>query len=153
MLDNPVLFPPMSALSFPINKSTLFGTFLRQAPDPDVNLSIKPSGGWGGGMQERRARHSLSLAASPRLGRCPYFPEDNSKEPSNCGSYARRHFNATTYTTTPHPPPRLPSSSVHQFHTDTVDACTGHTSRPKLTEPFFPLLLYSHCNFKARWIY
>lgn len=83
-------------------------------------------------MHMRRARHSFPVAASPRLRCCPYFPEDNSKEPSNCSSYPRRHFHATTYRRSPARPAALFISFTQ-------------TERTRQILPILSLIFFFYC--------
>lgn len=143
MVDNPVLFPPMSALSFPINKSTLFGTFLRHVPDPDVNLSIKPRGkGVGGGnWSEGRATHSpwqplpawaaalISLKTTPR----------------SRAIVAVTHVDTSTQPLTPTPPPPLPAqqlcSSASHRHNGRVHRPHATSKTDRAFPPSFSTLI------------
>lgn len=119
MADNPALFPPQIStlcLLQTDEKSTRLHIFASSAGSRGVNLSIKPSGRKKKKkVHMRRARHSFPVAASPRLCCWPYFPEDNSKEPSNCSSYPRRHFHATTYRRSPARPPARPAALFISF--------------------------------------
>lgn len=123
----------MSALSFPINKSTLFGTFLRQAPDPDVNLSIIPSGGKKG-TSDGRATHSpwqplpawaaalISLKTTPR----------------SRAIVAVTHVDTSTQPLTPPPAPaQWLCSSVSQTQWTRAQAARHIQNLQSLFFPFF----------------
>lgn len=128
MVDNPALFPPMSALPFPINKSTPFGTFLRRAPDPDVNLSIKVEGEKKNQKtHERRARPLALRGCLSPPGPLPLFPRRQLQ-----GAEQLWQLRTSTLQRNHLPPPpraqRLCSSASHRHRPHATSKTHPHPS-------------------------